>query len=148
MENPEERAQAPMLTTEAPKAEGKKAKPAKKSAPKKKAKPALKPKAKAPAKKAATPKAKAKAKAKAKPKKKSHPILQTRTRKKAGKKKAAEKTTLNIKVLPTVALSLRKKADKLTNGNFTVAVVRALNAWNPSQKELKALKDTRRTTRV
>lgn len=138
MEHPEQAA----TTAEAPKAEDKKP-PAPKKAKKAASKP--KPKAKPAPKKAAKPKAKKKAAKKAK---KLHPMLKTRNRKKSGKKKADFKETLNIKVLPPVAKQLKAKADKLTNGNFTVAVVKALLAWKPNAKEVKALKETRKSTRT
>ncbi len=148
VESTPEKKEAPAPT---PKAE---AKPPKKAAPKKVAKKAVKKpvtvKTLNPSKTTGKAKAKPKKVAKKAAKKKSHPILQSRNRKpkKAGKKKALDKTTLNIKVLPAVAVSLKKKADKLTNGNFTVAVVNAMNAWQPSQKDAKKLKESRRTTRV
>lgn len=65
--------------------------------------------------------------------------------KKVKKAVAAEKTTLNFKVVPAEAKAIKVKADKLCNGNVTQLVRLSILAWRPNKK---ALTDIRRTTRA
>ncbi len=86
-------------------------------------------------------------------KKKSHPILsgrgkviKTRAKAKAGKKlKAGDKVTINFKVPPAEAKTIKAKADKLTNGNLTQMVRLSILAWKPAKKSLEGIRKTTRT---
>ncbi len=47
---------------------------------------------------------------------------------------------VNYRVTPTEAREFRGKANRLTNGNVTQLVRRAVAAWKPTKKELQGIR--------